>query len=415
MPFVTFFSLIGASKVISQVIVRFFLGVCVLLSLNQYRKSIRIRFGQDVAKYVMIITATQFHFAFYMTRPLPNIFALTAVLVAISAWINDRPAVFISLSAFAIIIFRAELAILMGLMLLMELVNGRISIVTLLKHAVPAGVVCLGLTVLVDSYFWQRLLWPEGEVLWYNTIMNKSSNWGTLPFLWYFYSAIPRALSSSLLLVPVGAYVDLRIRTFLLPAIGFVFLYSFLPHKELRFIIYVIPILNTAAARAVCHFFNNRKKSILMTLMSLAIVGHFVVNIAMTSGFLYLSYHNYPGGDAINRLHQLIPKEENIHVHIDVATAQTGVSRFTQLNDNWIYNKTEDLTPGGLDMMSYDVIFISASDENGPELSPYKSSHYILDHVKGYGGIDTKSFKTVPEVKLEPKIFILEKKKCAES
>ncbi|XP_071963097.1 dol-P-Man:Man(7)GlcNAc(2)-PP-Dol alpha-1,6-mannosyltransferase-like [Antedon mediterranea] len=414
-PFVAFFFLIGASKIISQVIVRFFLGFCVLVAFNQFGKSINNRFGKEVTKYVMLITATQFHFVFYMTRPLPNVFALVLVLIAISGWIDGKHALFISLSAFAIIVFRAELAILMGLMLLMELVSGRLNIITLLMYAAPAGLICLGFTIFIDSYFWQRFLWPEGEVLWYNIIMNKSSNWGTSPFLWYFYSAIPRALSSSLLLVPIGAYVDSRIRTLLLPAVGFIFLYSFLPHKELRFIIYVFPLLNTAAARAVCHFFNNRKKSILMSLISIAVIGHFVFNLATTSGFLYLSYNNYPGGDAITRLHQLVPKEENIHVHIDVATAQTGVSRFTQLNDNWIYNKTEDLSPGGADMMSYDVLCIGAASENAPELSPYTSSHYILDHVEGYAGIDTKDFKSFPQVVLQPKIFILEKKKCADS
>ena len=62
-------------------------------------------------------------------------------------------------------------AALVGLLLLL---TKQISIPKAIAVGAIAAVVSLAATVAVDSFFWGRLLWPEGSVLWFNTAENRS-------------------------------------------------------------------------------------------------------------------------------------------------------------------------------------------------------------------------------------------------
>jgi len=57
-------------------------------------------------------------------------------------------------------------------------IRKRLAFWQTLSHGLIASCLAIGLSVFIDSYFWQRWLWPEGEVLYFNTILNKSSHWG---------------------------------------------------------------------------------------------------------------------------------------------------------------------------------------------------------------------------------------------
>lgn len=256
------------------------------------------------------------------------------------------------------IVFRSELALLVATITLYLLVTQRVSIV---KVVMPAGlgglVIGLLCTVPLDSFFWQSFpLWPEWIAFYYNTIQGHSADWGVSPWHYYFFNALPRLLlnpTTYLLCIPMAllnATTRRRSLDILTPLLAFITLYSLLPHKEWRFIIYAVPGLTGVSAAGASWIWTRRSKSPLYALLSLALACSVLLSFTASTALLALSSLNYPGATALSSLHTSIPHPPSPHlaVHADNLACQTGVTRFLEAQDTqqhtWTYDKTEDPT-----------------------------------------------------------------------
>ena len=129
------------------------------------------------------------------------------------------------------------------------------------------------------------------------------------------------------------------------PMVVFVGLYSLLPHKELRFIMYAVPALNAASAVAVTRTWaaaqRRMRKSGLRKIfgaaLAVGVVGVLAAGVAAGGVFLRAANLNYPGGYAAERLNTFLSgqadsftTESGFVIHVANLAAQSGFTRFSE-------------------------------------------------------------------------------------
>mmetsp|Transcript_45746 Transcript_45746/g.106727 ORF Transcript_45746/g.106727 Transcript_45746/m.106727 type:complete len:665 (-) Transcript_45746:569-2563(-) len=397
--------LLGASKYTAQLTVRCVLGLLSCAALLKVQRATRRQFGANAARAFVLLTCVQFHWLFYASRTLPNTFGGILCSLATACWLDADVTGAVRLLTVAVVIFRFELLLLLGPLCVLFLARGQIGIAPLILNGIATGVLSLLLTVLVDSMLWRRPLWPEGAVFYANTVLNMSAEYGASPFYWYFTSALPRALLIGLPLAAASLYLVPRARQFVLVPLAFVAVYSLLPHKELRFVLYVVPPLNVAAAAALArlHVQLPSLKAKASTSRVSAVLGRallcaaLLASFLLSMGFLRAASLNYPGAHALLALHRLEAKAPKPYVHIGVDAAMSGVSRFLEQPRPWRYSKEEGLDASEYGRFSHLLTHASATVPGFVEL-----------HTEvGFVGLSISP----PFFRTEPKVKVLKRKR----
>lgn len=187
------------------------------VGLHTLHMAVRDAISQSAGTAFAMLCISQFHLAYYASRPLPNTFALVLCCVASASWLRSRHPrrVVLLLTASAVgfcclhvrfsvplpphlpcpplrhfwtlpacdqltivtatmqAVFRCDVAPLLALVGLHLMWTGQLSAAWAVADGVVALCGCVAATAPLDSLLWQRLLWPESEVFWFNIVLNR--------------------------------------------------------------------------------------------------------------------------------------------------------------------------------------------------------------------------------------------------
>ena len=448
------------TKMGAQIAARLALALANVAALGRMRRVLRSAFGKGVGVAFALVVASQFHLTFYVSRTLPNTFALALTTLAAADWLDaffsssfscrkktydarDARAVLLLTASF--VIFRCDTALLLAPVGAHMLFTRAFSLAGAVNWGARCVAACLAITIAIDTAMWapprlldarerdalydtlgqslsqkslwpgsEGIMWPEGRVFWFNTYENRSHEWGTYPFSWYFTDALPRAIGIWTPFVVFGAATNGKARVVALVALSFVTTYSFLPHKELRFVFPALPLCDACAAVGVAETYRRlselrmmsektrkrrrtnatRRRALFWPPPPAPLLGVALL-LAVATHVLFASaaYRNYPGGEAFAAMHaaeargeRFASREKPTRVHVDVAAAQTGASRFGEsaFPDAFVYSKREGISPETFqtlpDPVAFDVLITG---------EPFVPGYEPEAVHEGYAGIRT--------------------------
>ncbi|KAI6194878.1 Mannosyltransferase [Aphelenchoides besseyi] len=128
----------------------------------------------------------------------------------------------------------------------------------LIQHLLPPAIVVAVLSIAIDSWSYGRFTIPAWNFIEFNVLSGGSANFGVNPWYWFLSEGIPPVFTISVIPLVLaiwelffmnGQPPSKQRRQFansnllLIIAISYIFLHSFIAHKEHRFLLPIIPLM----------------------------------------------------------------------------------------------------------------------------------------------------------------------------
>ncbi|OWZ79285.1 alpha-1,6-mannosyltransferase [Cryptococcus neoformans Bt85] len=307
-----------------QVLIRLIQSFFFSASLVHLSNSISLYYqSQLTSQLFLILSLTQFHIPYYAGRTLPNFTALPFTLFGISLIMrpsrhSSRPRLGLTLISLTGTVARMEIAPIALALALTLIWERRLSVWQALSGGAYGGIIGLAMTSTIDTRFLSPSSypcdwWPELSAAIFNIVHGKSKDWGVMPW-WHYLPALCKLCLASAPLALVGCYISLRqsereremLKILLGPVMGLVGILSMVKHKEWRFVVYAVPLINIIAARGACFLWSRQSIPFQLLSKPIQLQGLFIkaivlllcfCNIGATIFFSSISRLNYPGGE----------------------------------------------------------------------------------------------------------------------
>lgn len=143
-------------------------------ALCRLASAVRAQLGATPAVFFALLSAAQFHTPFYASRTIPNTFAFIPVTLAFAHWLDSTETWLVPVLLVATtIILRCDTLLIAAPVLVILLLQKRVRLGAMIALCCGTAIVSIAATVVIDSVFWGRWLWPELDLFIFNAILGR--------------------------------------------------------------------------------------------------------------------------------------------------------------------------------------------------------------------------------------------------